>query len=148
MYITKFNQNCTAKTVTRIDKDIVVKKHYFTPAGIFRFKYEVLFLNHFSRYKNFPKLINYNPKTLEIFMDYCGSHISKDNIPDDYLNQLKQIVNILDSNNVILEDIQYKNILIKDEIIKLIDFDTYKICRDKNMKMQNYKILVNLFKRL
>ena len=139
-----FVSNCTAKSVCKIG-DYVIKKHFFTNAGISRFKNEVLFLNVFSNYINFPTLIKYNMYTLEINMTYCGCQINYNNIPSNWLNQINDICNNLDTYGIILEDLQQKNILVNNNIIYLIDFDSYYIKRNTK---ENYNKLFNIFKRL
>ena len=55
-------------------------------------------------------------------MNYCGKSLNKDNIPNDWKCQIKQIVKTLKKCNIFNNDVWMPNLLIKDDIIHLIDF--------------------------
>lgn len=69
---------------------------------------------------HFPKL--YEDKDDMIVMEDCGDMIDIDNLPKDWKEQLVQIIIKLRSNNIQHRDIKPENLMIKDGIIKLIDF--------------------------
>ena len=70
--------------------------------------------------ENFPKVIEKNGNSIGI--EYCGSNISAANLPNDWKRQIAKIVVELRNNKVSHNDIKLDNLLVKDGIIKLIDF--------------------------
>lgn len=138
-----FSNNFSSLYVYKID-DIVYKKYPFTAAGKGRFINEVNFLHNFSKYPYFPKLLEANTKNLMIKMNYCGKNISRNNIPENWKDQIQDISNILKAYNIFLLDLQKKNILCKDNTIYIIDFDSYEFSKT----LDNYNQLYNIFKNI
>lgn len=69
----------------------------------------------------------YFPKVLEaidgeIILSDCGERLSVENLPQGWKSQLSDIFNILKYKGVQHRDIKPDNLMIKDEIIRLIDF--------------------------
>lgn len=69
---------------------------------------------------HFPKIIGNSEETIEI--EHCGERLTPDNLPKDWKEQLVQILMDLRANNVQHRDIKPDNLMLKDGIIKLIDF--------------------------
>ena len=140
-----FSNNCSSLVVYKKDNN-VFKIFRRNNVGFGRFKNEVFFLNTFSKYNNFPDLIDYNIKTLTLKMNYCGENIKKKYIPDNWKEQVYNINDILCKYRVELIDLQPKNILCKNNIIYLIDFDSYYILKKYNNNNLNRLLLI--FKNL
>lgn len=70
---------------------------------------------------HFPK-ISKESEDGEILMEDCGEMISVDNLPTDWKEQLVQIIMELRAHNIQHRDIKPENLMIKDGVIKLIDF--------------------------
>jgi len=88
--------------------------------------------------KHFPKLISYDDNSLT--MEYAGKvvigtkgitknpHNKWDErefeyIPDDFESQVNEILNELEAANLRHSDINYAHFLVKDGVVKLIDFE-------------------------
>ena len=69
---------------------------------------------------HFPKI--YEDKDNMIVMEDCGEMINEDNLPKDWKEQLVQIIVELRSNNIQHRDIKPENLMVKEGVIKLIDF--------------------------
>ncbi len=76
-------------------------------------------LSHISSI-HFPKVISRNEGELSI--EDCGELLTEDNLPDNWKEQLIRIIIELRTNNVQHRDIKPDNLMIKNGIIKLIDF--------------------------
>jgi len=70
---------------------------------------------------HFPKVIS-DTHEREIIMDYCGVPLTKENMPSNYKLQIKEILAELRKNDIVHRDIRPGNLLVKDSVIKLIDF--------------------------
>lgn len=139
----KFNNNCSSQYVYRIN-DVVIKKYNKTNAGWGRFKNEINFLYNFSKYKNFPKLLRYDYKNFKLYMSYCGSNLTKKNLPNNWSKQIKEISDLLKLYKIELLDLQPKNITCLNDTIYLIDFDSYRF----NENYDNFNKLYNIFKNI
>lgn len=81
--------------------------------------------------KHFPEVYSINDGVLE--MEDCGVSIL-DSVPDDWEPQLLEIVNDLANNNLQHRDIRLDNLMVKNGIIKLIDFGWAKKLDEKEEK--------------
>ena len=67
-----------------------------------------------------PKLIGSIGDEIEI--EDCGDHLTADNLPEDWKNQLVDIVLYLRKVGICHNDIKVDNLMVKDNIVKIIDF--------------------------
>ena len=89
--------------------------------------------------KHFPKLISYDDNS--IVMEYAGETITKykglkknphnkwderefSDAPEDFEKQVEEILDELQKANLRHSDINYTHFLVKDGVVKLIDFET------------------------
>jgi len=70
--------------------------------------------------KHFPELVSSEDGRLEV--EHCGEPLGDNNLPDDWKDQLIQILRDLKQSKIIHRDIRIENLMVKDGIIKLIDF--------------------------
>lgn len=102
------------------------KKKFVRGLGYHCYLRELECLKRLKGHKNFPQLIDYDDEELTITMDYCGTHFPTDGQSrPELLQQVYDIVNTLEEKNIKFTTTQfpYQNILIKDNIIKMIDFE-------------------------
>lgn len=69
---------------------------------------------------HFPNVKDLNDGA--IWIEDCGDRINIDNLPENWREQLKKIVVDLKDNKIEHRDIKPDNLMVKDGIIKLIDF--------------------------
>lgn len=69
---------------------------------------------------HFPALISSTDDSLDI--DDCGEPLVDSNIPVNWEFQLREIIQDLQSSGICHRDIRIENLLVKDGLIKLIDF--------------------------
>jgi len=116
-----------------IETDIIVKKQFITSDGVAekekggkkgqynREKQMLLKLQHDS---HFPTILCVDDETTTIYMTYCGNRIKNEenNIPNNWKEQIREILSTLQKNKIYNNDMWIENYLIKDGIIYLIDF--------------------------
>ena len=131
-----------------IDGDVVykkfnekVKKPHIRTSSYHCYLRELECLKRLQEHKNFPKLLEYDDEELIIKMDYCGEHYPVDGTSrPELLEQVYEIVYKLEEENIkfITIEFPYQNILIKNNVLKMIDFehclpensDVVKYCED------------------
>lgn len=69
---------------------------------------------------HFPKL--FEDKGDMVVMEDCGDMITIENLPQDWKEQLVTIIMELKAHNIQHRDIKPENLMVKDGVIKLIDF--------------------------
>ncbi len=69
---------------------------------------------------HFPRVLSKQDGELSI--EDCGEMLTEDNLPQDWKEQLVKILVDLKTNNIQHRDIKPDNLMVKDGIIKLIDF--------------------------
>lgn len=106
-----------------IENGVVTKKiiHYLDYDVYPREKYWLTFFNSIG-YDWVPQLLSFDDHTHTLKMSYVGERISKDNKPEDWELQFKNILDCLERMNIKHNDIKYEEILVKDNKIYLIDF--------------------------
>jgi len=70
--------------------------------------------------RHFPKVIKANKGSIEL--EDCGTDLTSDNLPEDWKAQFVEIIKELKSCNIEHRDIKPDNLMVKDGVIKLIDF--------------------------
>lgn len=70
--------------------------------------------------RHFPKVLKAQEDLIEL--EDCGDDLTCDNLPNDWKQQLIEIIQDLRVYNVEHRDIRPENLMVKDGIIKLIDF--------------------------
>ncbi|MDC0859215.1 hypothetical protein OAP45_00080 [Candidatus Pelagibacter sp.] len=107
--------------MTVLIKNKIVKK-YFASKDSHLFLNEIYWLNKLSKYKFFPKILKVDYQKKIISTSYEGDIISSKNKPNNWSEQLKEILNILKKNNCFHSDIKPDNLLVKKNKLVLIDF--------------------------
>lgn len=77
--------------------------------------------------KHFPKVVDYSTSSMYIDIEYAGMDLYSSEIPVDYKDQTGTIADHLAQCSIFHNDITSKNILVKDGIIKVIDFSDCKV---------------------
>ena len=106
---------------------IVRKKCIKDSLGNFMFMNEIKALQKIGQYPHFPFLIAYDPNSLTIYMTYCGSMLSSNNLPKNWKKQFEEISQIMNITNINSNDILLRNICCLGDEIKLIDFGLHTI---------------------
>ena len=70
--------------------------------------------------KHIPRLLKRGEEEIEI--EDCGEHLTVDNLPEDWKEQFVQIIQDLRAAGVRHNDFKLGNLMVKDGIVKLIDF--------------------------
>lgn len=107
------------------------KKRFFLKIPVKYFKYDILkreiyILKKLSKYeKYFPKIIDYND--YGIITEYIGDILNTKNIPKDINVQINEIINILKSENIKHCDIKNDELLVKNNILYIVDWGWGKV---------------------
>lgn len=73
-----------------------------------------------TKSEHFPQVYSYDENSITI--EDCGAHLDSTNIPENWKEQLSNILSELKKNDLIHRDIKLDNLMVKDGVIKLIDF--------------------------
>jgi len=108
--------------ITRDGENIIkqIVKGYSDKFDIF--KNEVKWLEKMEDFDNVPTIIEYDSATKTIVTKYLGDLISRDTVPVDWKNQIREIVDKLIEYGCSHNDIKPREIVVKDGIISLVDF--------------------------
>jgi serine/threonine protein kinase len=100
---------------------------------------ELEFYKKLKKYSHFPKIIEYT--TQYMIFEYVGDVINARNIPDNALQQIKEIYSYLEREKIKHGDIKINEILVKNNIIYLVDFGSAHFYNNKEdeMKLGNYQ---------
>ncbi len=81
---------------------------------------EIYWYKVFTKSEHIPKYISSDEKSITI--EYVGNILTKKNLPDNWKIQVEEILSILKDNNCSHNDIIPANLLVRNGIIYLIDF--------------------------
>lgn len=81
---------------------------------------------------HFPKLVSARKDEIEI--EDCGEVLTEKTIPANWEGQLYDIMRALKKFGIVHRDIRIENIMVKDKIMKLIDFGWSTVVGDENSK--------------
>tara|TARA_B100000214_G_C23787368_1_gene544229 strand:+ start:112 stop:744 length:633 start_codon:yes stop_codon:yes gene_type:complete len=125
-----FNQ-CSIELIDNIiiKKEFIDHKRYRKIKNYKQqFQCEIDALLLLSDCNHFPKLLSYDDNTNIIYISYCGTPLSSENIPNDWNNQLLTIMNNLKDKNIYHNDmicmssLNKGNFCVSNKILYLIDF--------------------------
>nr|QBK88051.1 MAG: serine/threonine protein kinase [Marseillevirus LCMAC202] len=105
-------------------KTRMVTKHVHAYRSHQVFEREVYWLKYLNEngYTWCPKLLSSNPEKKTIRMAYVGTPITKKNAPQNWKEQLQQILDDLETENIQHNDIKRSEILIKNGQLSLVDY--------------------------
>jgi tRNA A-37 threonylcarbamoyl transferase component Bud32 len=95
-----------------------------------KFNKEIKALTLLNKYQHFPKIIKTDENNHSIYMTYCGDRITKNNIPDNWKIQVRDIIKFINETSIVHGDINPRNICIYKNIIYLIDFGNIRFYKD------------------
>ena len=112
--------------ISRQDDRIIKSQHSYKKYDLLSNEYRIL-----SRLDSdhFPKIYSLVNNILE--MEYCGIELLG-KIPFNWIIQLRNILSELNANGIIHRDIRLDNLMVKDEVVKLIDFGWAKFVDEEN----------------
>jgi serine/threonine protein kinase len=115
--------------VDRISDDVVRKQITMKDISSDFLFVEMDRLNLLNRIcpKHFPKVIDYSTSSMYIDIEYAGIELYSSDIPPDYREQISNIAEHLSRCSIFHNDITSRNILVRDGIIKMIDFADCKV---------------------
>lgn len=115
----RFNQYFSGDTakIERKDGKIIKNQNSYNDYSLIENEERILSL---LDSEHFPKVLEKTDNGL--ILDDCGEHLTNRNIPDNWKKQLLEIVTELREKNVCHNDIKVDNLLVKDGVLKLIDF--------------------------
>ena len=99
-----------------------IKKEYRPHIKNIYFNMEIDALNILVGEYHFTNTVVVDRDRRIIYMDYLGKVLGKSNCPNNWKEQVEEILNILKEKNLYISDFQRNNICISGNQIKLIDF--------------------------
>jgi len=72
--------------------------------------------------KHFPVVFNLPSNNSEISIEHCGDRLTIENLPFNWKVQLIDIISELEKSTIQHRDVKPDNLMVKDGVIKLIDF--------------------------
>jgi predicted Ser/Thr protein kinase len=150
------------KSYKRIYKGYNPKRNFNNLTKKEAFELELEIYKRVSGEDNFPKLISYDEKKLELIIENCGQSLDKINSLKikNLDEQIKNICDVLKKHNIVHLDLHKngKNLCYKDGKIYLIDFDITvidgkplseklrKIYNEYIIKDKTFEVIKNIFK--
>lgn len=103
-----------------------------------REKYWLKYLNE-KKYSWCPKLLNFNDAKQELYLEYIGPSLTAKNIPDDWKEQLNNILADLKKEGICHNDIKAKELLVRDDKLHLVDYGWVSLGTDWSCNGKFYK---------
>ena len=116
--------------VSRENGRVIKKQISYNSYNLVRNEYEVLAKGHSV---HFPEVYSYDDGIKQIEIEDCGVLLTEQ-LPENWKEQLVQILNDLNTNGIIHRDIKLDNLMVKNGIVKLIDFGWAKFEQDEDEK--------------
>ncbi len=113
----------------------MVKEDYRYERRHRSFKNEVKIMKELSGEKHFPQLLYHDIKKYEIYMTNCGEKISEENAPENWKDQLRDILKILKKHKIAHNSTAINNTCVKDDVMYFIDFASSGDYRPKKRNM-------------
>lgn len=114
------------RTRVEIDKKYKIVKKYFLKKYLNEFpnimNREVYWLKKMKTFDRTPNLISYDHDESVVVMSYMGERLSKENIPNDYKQQMYYILNEFKKYGCNHNDIKPRELLVCDKKINIVDF--------------------------
>jgi tRNA A-37 threonylcarbamoyl transferase component Bud32 len=140
---------------TYIKDDVIVKKYtddlrwkiknHDNSKEIFN---KELFFYCNNKLEIMPNLLNYNLKKKILYLTYEGESLYLNfNLPKDWEKQIENIFDILTKNNIYYNEFNLKNILVKNNIIKFVDFGLAEV-KENCDNSSNCKIFIELLEQI
>lgn len=114
---------------------------------------ELNFYKKLKKYHHFPKIIEYTNQY--IIFEYIGEIINVRNIPDNALQQIREIYSFLEKEKIKHGDIKPNELLVKNNTIYLVDFGSAYFYNDKeeekmigNYKNTDFEIMNEIIKNI
>lgn len=116
----------------------------------FRYFLEKKFYMYLKKSNHFPDLISYDDEKLELEIEDAGTPLiafSKSRLREiekqmpNWKQQIEEIISILNENNLTYKDWHAGNILYKDKLLKVIDFDTKHALLTPQMPLEKHTSL-------
>jgi tRNA A-37 threonylcarbamoyl transferase component Bud32 len=124
----------------------IIKKEYrneFLYAGSgsrnIVFNNEVSILSRLSGKLHFPTLIHVDYPLQIIYMTHCGSEMYQGNTPKNYIAQLNNILDSLETHGIDYKDFKSQHLRCKQGILSLVDFGASIISPKKYRRMISKK---------
>jgi len=121
------SEHTNSDKVSLIEGYIVKKVCINNSLGNYMFNNEINALSKLRGYPHFPHLIAYDQRNLIIYMTYCGSLLTSENLPNNWRDQIHDIKEIMLSLNINSNDMLMRNTCCLDGEIKIIDFGLHTI---------------------
>ena len=96
------------------------------------YKNEKKWLQLLSGSKYFPKPILFDDVARIITTQYCGTQLTIENIPTNFMSQVEELLNELDKYNCRHNDIKPSEILVHNNQLYLVDFGWAHITSEEN----------------
>lgn len=96
------------------------------------FEREVYWLTYLNKkgYPWCPRLVDHNPHTKTMIMEYAGETITRDNKPHDWEEQLQTILHDLRQERIQHNDIKRQELLVHNGRVMLIDYGWASLGKD------------------
>lgn len=99
--------------------------------------------------KHFPTLLAFNDKSASLCMTYCGESINLKNMPTNWNEQMINMIKILQKHQIYNNDMHAGNILVKNNMIFLIDFSWSSFSKEEypfvNIKIEELNKIIQEF---